>query len=102
MLYYINNGQELIKVDEKTNKMINLHTKESNQVAYRPLYIIKEDGVLLYEDKVTDEGQKLKVKAGDVVMFLDMGVPVIIKDKAFAILAELYFNGLVNTPKESK
>ena len=40
------NGHELIKIDEKTNKVANLHTKESNQVAYRPLYIIQEDGTI--------------------------------------------------------
>lgn len=101
MLYYINNGQELIKVDEKTNKMINLHTKESNQVAYRPLYIIKEDGVILYEDIMTKDGQKLKVKAGDVVMLLDLNTPIVIKDKAFSVLVELYFDGLKNAPKQA-
>ena len=94
MLYYMNNGHELIKIDEKTNKVINLHTKESNQVAYRAMYLINEDGVILYEDKVTSEGQKLKVKAGDVVMIIDEGVPTIIKDKAFAMQMELYFESL--------
>ena len=91
MLYYMNNGHELIKIDEKTNKVINLHTKESNQVAYRPLYIIQEDGTIMYED-----AQKLKVKAGDIVMVLDAGTPIIIKDKAFALLVEMYFEGLKN------
>lgn len=91
MLYYMNNGHELIKIDEKTNKVANLHTKESNQVAYRPLYIIQEDGTIMYEDS-----QKLKVKAGDVVMVLDAGTPIIIKDKAFALLVEMYFEGLKN------
>lgn len=87
----MNNGHELIKIDEKTNKVANLHTKESNQVAYRPLYIIQEDGTIMYEDS-----QKLKVKAGDVVMVLDAGTPIIIKDKAFALLVEMYFEGLKN------
>lgn len=91
MLYYMNNGHELIKIDENTNKVANLHTKESNQVAYRPLYIIQEDGTIMYED-----AQKLKVKAGDVVMVLDAGTPIIIKDKAFALLVEMYFEGLKN------
>jgi len=45
----------------------------------------------MYED-----AQKLKVKAGDVVMVLDAGTPIIIKDKAFALLVEMYFEGLKN------
>jgi len=98
MLYYINNGHELLKVDEKTNKVINLHTKESNQVTYKALYLIKEDGTIMYEDKVTAEGQKLKVKAGDVVMIIEEGIPTIIKDKAFALMVEMMFN----TPNENK
>lgn len=93
MLYYVNNGHELIKVDEKTNKAVNIHTKESNQVAYRAMYLIEEDGTILYNDKVLDEGHKLKVKAGDVVMFIDEGIPTIIKDKAFSMLVNLYFDG---------
>ena len=97
MLYYMNNGHELIKIDEKTNKVANLHTKESNQVAYRPLYIIQEDGTIMYED-----AQKLKVKAGDVVMVLDAGTPIIIKDKAFALLVEMYFEGLKGPKLEVK
>lgn len=94
MLYYINNGHELLKVAENTNSVVNLHTKESNQVAYRAMYVINEDGVILYEDKVTNEGQKLKVKAGDIVMIIDEGVPTIIKDKAFSLQVGLYFDGL--------
>ena len=46
MLYYINNGHELIKVDDSTNDIVNLHTKESGQVTYRPMYLIKVDGTM--------------------------------------------------------
>lgn len=99
MLYYINNGHEILKVAEDTNKVVNLHTKESNQVAYRAMYLINEDGVILYEDKVTNEGQKLKVKAGDVVMIIEDGVPTIIKDKAFILQVGLYFEGLKQNNK---
>ncbi len=99
MLYYINNGHEILKVAEDTNKVVNLHTKESNQVAYRAMYLINEDGVILYEDKVTNEGQKLKVKAGDVVMIIEDGVPTIIKDKAFTLQVGLYFEGLKQNNK---
>lgn len=102
MLYYVNNGHELMKVDEKTNQIVNIHTKESNQVAYRAMYIINEDGTILYTDPMVNEGYKLKVKSGDVVMFIDEGTPVIIKDKAFTMLVDLYFNNLKNMPVEAK
>jgi len=63
------------------------------------MYLINEDGVILYEDKVTNEGQKLKVKAGDVVMIIEDGVPTIIKDKAFILQVGLYFEGLKQNNK---
>lgn len=92
MLYYINNGHELLKVDEQTNDVVNLHTKESGQVTYRAMYLIKVDGVILYKDKVTNTGEKLKVKEGDVVMILEEGIPTVIKDKSFSLLVDLHFN----------
>ena len=91
MLYFINNGHELIKVAKADNKVTNLHTKESNQVAYRPMYLIREDGTIMYHDNVTHDGQRLKVKAGDVVVILNDGVPFIIKDKAFGLALEMFF-----------
>jgi len=102
MLYFISNGHELIKANETTGDTINLHTKESNQVTYRAMYIINEDGTILYKDKVTNDAQKLKVKTGDVVIFIDEGTPTIVKDKAFNMLVQMYFDDLKNKPNENK
>lgn len=105
ILYFMQYG-DLFKLNMDSMIINNLDRRDSNSYIKNSTYLIREDGIL-YTNSTSRDFEKepdavsVKVKAGEVVIIIDAEAYVI-KDKAFAAMAETLIDIRQNMDKKNR